>query len=211
VSTFVPGGRMAQHREELGITVQGYADLIGLSTGAVGSYLRQGRTPRLDRAVEIEQATGGAVRVMDWLPPEVRAQVESFSAVPVGDVDRSGQSPTLLWAAEQHIESEGSCPMFGWLDDAHRAMLDNPRPAAEIAKMVARSQMKSKLARKDRAQSRRKVSRAQVGEMLKLRIDETPLRVIAERFGVSDVTVLRHTRDAFDAHQAQAAKAAPAE
>lgn len=187
MTTHVPGDRLRAFAERHDLTHTELAHLLGLPPGAIGSYMRQGRSPRLGRAADIQILTGGQVRIIDWLEPGLRAQVEALEvAEPFWTPPESNSDPTLEHAAKVHVETGGVTPILSWLDPAVRAALRSPISAdVRVREIKAR--------RKPRP-VRRKLSANQRAEIIARRQDGQSYRAIAADFNVSDVTIMRVCR-----------------
>lgn len=59
--------KLARYLERQKITLRQFSAQIGSDYGTIGRYIREERLPRIDAAIKIQDATGGYVKIRDWV------------------------------------------------------------------------------------------------------------------------------------------------
>lgn len=197
-----PGKALAEFRKNNGLTMAGLGELLGLPVGALMAYgtkegqkKGQRRTPALDRAALIEIKTAGKVPISCWL--------RAGNATMLRTNDRPDQpwkggekSKTIKVAVDKVIATGGDVQIGDFLDEATAAQLRGCCTDAKAQDLEWRLQQIRKAAKDQRRKRARKnavVSMAQRADMARRHnAGEATLRALAEEYGVSNPTVLRH-------------------
>jgi transcriptional regulator with XRE-family HTH domain len=63
---------LARHLTASGLSLRDFADMVGASCSLVWMWRKGARTPGIDFALRIEQATGGRIRPKHWVDTRKR-------------------------------------------------------------------------------------------------------------------------------------------